>query len=968
MAKWEQPELTSNGVMGGDSFAVESSSTYSSDSSLAYDATTQNGGRWQSDNRLSMPQWLTYYVPIPLKLDSVTFNNLDAQDGSGSYIFKDFEFLVSNDNSVWTSVGVYTNTNTGSDNYTIDISTQEYYQYFRIKVNSTQGNTSPVMIGYMRLNGVLAQKSGDLKFWLGWEQPTVKANSSYGTISASSYLENCQPYKAVDGVTSTESLGWATNGTAEGWWQWELPVNLRFKRLVFVNRNSDSNDPQVLSQQCQFYTGTKTQKLGEGFSVSKSREYVTIECNGEESNILYFYKLGGLYSGIGELIIEATENKKTGQSIHMSDVAQVYTSNKPVVQVYNEGKLVWENLSLKPYQDFVVPQFLDNFTEGVVNSSSAILSAYRAFDGTAYSEDATENYNSFISSAPAPQWLSWKLAEPVLLKHITFKNNYSASEERTKTAQFFADENMSVPLTNEFTAVNENGGISELDVNNITTDTIYCYLKEGYGIEGIVGVGEIEIQARKRYNPAVEENDWLNISLPIMTSNIVVDEETGLTISLKTNSPAPTVSGDSVDYGTIYKLFDKNDSEIAWVSEEVSDWEGSEIWTAWTQPKFTGYDTWGSVEASEEYPNANAWKALDQDLFVGNYNTDILKSWCTGGSGGDWSWTFESYLKVSAIRFYQRPTLSGNYGAGIVSIYSNPEKTDLIGTVDLSNIANDSSTSNVYVDYHLKEPTILQGLYLSTTGGGIGEIELTAEIGSQDLPPYIQMELSKSVMPKGITIVNGDSAITSFEWLVSSNDSNYTSLGVFQTPESSQLPNSGCNIVIPTQDKAYKFHRFVVRGLADSANVVSVRELAPSFLIKNFQPLEFIHPFTQDLPEYVVLNNASNWYVDDSNQAFRNNAISHSQSTTMTMTIECEKAMKLLYKFSVSSEGNFDWATFSIDGSQIWRQSGTQEVESSYDLSIGSHTLTFSYSKDGSGSTGSDCMFIHYLKTELKDG
>ena len=87
----------------------------------------------------------------------------------------------------------------------------------------------------------------------------------------------------------------------------------------------------------------------------------------------------------------------------------------------------------------------------------------------------------------------------------------------------------------------------------------------------------------------------------------------------------------------------------------------------------------------------------------------------------------------------------------------------------------------------------------------------------------------------------------------------------------------------------------------------------------------------------------------------------------MTMTIVCEKPMTLAYKLGVSSEGSYDWATFTLDGTQVWRNSGTNSTEDTKDLVVGTHTLTFNYSKDGSGSSGSDCMFIYYLKTTLKE-
>ena len=348
MGKWEQPKPTSNGVMGGDSFACEASSTVWSDSALAWGAFA--GSLWHGASGL--PQWISWYNPEPLKVSEIRIKNRNTSAGDADVCAPTrYKIQACNDNKSWIDLTDYIDNSIISSNLwqnPIEISEekQDYYLYYRIYIEDHYNASGYTAIQKIEITATTKSTTEDNYFWLGWEQPAVKTDSQYGKISANNYLENCQPYKAVDGITSTESLGWATNGTAEGWWKWELPTNLRFKRLVFVNRNSDSNDPQALNQQCQFYIGNKAQKLGKGFSVSKSREYVSIDCNGEESNILYFYKLGGLYSGIGEIIIEATEEKKTGFLTYLKDVTKVYTSGKPVLKVYNSGKLIWQDPTL----------------------------------------------------------------------------------------------------------------------------------------------------------------------------------------------------------------------------------------------------------------------------------------------------------------------------------------------------------------------------------------------------------------------------------------------------------------------------------------------------------------------------------------------------------------------------------------------------------------------------------------------
>lgn len=1111
MVAWEQPTLTSNGTMGGDSFAVAASSTVWSDGAQAWGAFNPDSF-WHADS--SSTQWIAWYNPKPLKVTKFQLLNRNTPNGdSDTCAATTYKLQASNDYSNWIDLtsnisNSVVSSNTWQNEVSVPSDKQEYYNYYRIYITAHYSGSSYTAIQQIKLTAEIKVATGALENWYGWQQPlSILSNTTYGTISASSTLSDCDPYKAVDGVTSTESLGWATDNASEGWWKWELPTTLKFKRIVFVNRNSESNDPEVLSQQCQFYIGNKQTKMGAGFSVSKSREYVTIDCGDLQSNILYFYKLGGKCSGIGELIIEAQEYKTTGQLVVLSDIGKVYTDNNPVVQVYNAGELIWQDDTLDPYTDLVVPTFVDNFTYGSLNASSSASSAYRMLDGVAYSEDEPENYNSYISESAAPQWIMWTLPHDILVKHITFKNNYSATGERTKTAQFFADEAMTIPLTEEFTAINEDGGISEFEVATIKTNTIYCYLKEGYGDNGIVGVGEIIVKGRKRTSEVsdFDVNNWNKYELPVMTSN---DSEV---LSLTTNNPEPidkvqtipweqpvltsntsygTVScssvsqyfnqpytaldgstttrgwspensttawwkwelpetinitaltyvgqyngsgkaddvlcqgrfytssdkttpiGDAInqdkeedsveiqvtgipeegistnciyfdktgggaysgigeliitatvissgkDYGTIYKLFDKDTTEVAWTSGEVNAWEDQVVDAPWEQPVFTSNTTWGTVTASSE--NNPAYKALDGNL--GN-SSDYSNTWeVSSDSTGWWNWKFAETLCVSKIRVYGRAYQAGTYYTSTVLV-----KTSADGDV-LFDTTNIPEGENGYVDLEFKEPTLLDNIYIYVTGSsyvGIGEIQLTATKRSVSYPPYINMQLKDAVSPNGVTLCNGVSAIKSFEWQCSKNGSNYQSLGTFQTPVFAHESNSQCNVAIPISDTLYRYHRFVVRSLAGDSKVVSLKELTPSFYKKNFTPLEFVHPFTNALPEYVTLSNSSNWYADASNQAFRNNSVGNNGSTTMTMTIVCEKPMTLAYKLGVSSETNYDWAKFTLDGTQIWRNSGTNSTESTKDLAVGTHTLTFNYSKDGSGSNGSDCMFIYYLKTTLK--
>jgi hypothetical protein len=85
-------------------------------------------------------------------------------------------------------------------------------------------------------------------------------------------------------------------------------------------------------------------------------------------------------------------------------------------------------------------------------------------------------------------------------------------------------------------------------------------------------------------------------------------------------------------------------------------------------------------------------------------------------------------------------------------------------------------------------------------------------------------------------------------------------------------------------------------------------------------------------------------------------------STTSDMILEVTLATEMTLSFSamVSSESDWDYGYFLIDGSQQFETSGTSNswTEYSYPLTAGSHTLIWRYYKDSSGDYGDDCFYV----------
>lgn len=94
----------------------------------------------------------------------------------------------------------------------------------------------------------------------------------------------------------------------------------------------------------------------------------------------------------------------------------------------------------------------------------------------------------------------------------------------------------------------------------------------------------------------------------------------------------------------------------------------------------------------------------------------------------------------------------------------------------------------------------------------------------------------------------------------------------------------------------------------------------------------------------------------------RSGAISHNQSSHLSLTLDSVEAGSISFYLKVSSESNWDFLRFYVDGNQKGSWSGNVGwTKESFTVSAGSHTFKWSYTKDGSQSTGSDCGWIDFI-------
>ena len=106
------------------------------------------------------------------------------------------------------------------------------------------------------------------------------------------------------------------------------------------------------------------------------------------------------------------------------------------------------------------------------------------------------------------------------------------------------------------------------------------------------------------------------------------------------------------------------------------------------------------------------------------------------------------------------------------------------------------------------------------------------------------------------------------------------------------------------------------------------------------------------------------WFFDATtsntgNCSLRSGSISHNDTTTFRYEFSNQNLATFSFSCKVSSESNYDWLNFYLDGTRIARWSGSSDwTGHTYSIAAGTHVAEWSYSKDASVSRESDCSWI----------
>ncbi|MDI6451757.1 RHS repeat-associated core domain-containing protein [Anaerobaca lacustris] len=124
------------------------------------------------------------------------------------------------------------------------------------------------------------------------------------------------------------------------------------------------------------------------------------------------------------------------------------------------------------------------------------------------------------------------------------------------------------------------------------------------------------------------------------------------------------------------------------------------------------------------------------------------------------------------------------------------------------------------------------------------------------------------------------------------------------------------------------------------------------------------------------------WFAQNAEYSYdfdaaQSGPIGHNQITWMETTVDGPGTITFDYKLSAAAGDTF---TFWVDGQVVFSRSGSMDWSECGPLSVsglGRHTLRWQYTKDGSGSAGSDCAWVDHVRwqpqtlynsTQLQEG
>lgn len=191
-SSWSQPTLSSNGSVGGSSYAARANSEYGS-SYAAYMAFDKNNSKFWAENGVTNSGVLEFYSPVQLKVNSINITNRPDYVNT----WKTGSVLGSLDGVNYFTLASFTNSNVSAGStWTITVNNKTPAKYIRVVTGSLINSSHSLSVAEMTINA--QQLSG-----------TVESNSSdydYKVDMTKNYILR-RPSTGVDYILRRPSTG-----------------------------------------------------------------------------------------------------------------------------------------------------------------------------------------------------------------------------------------------------------------------------------------------------------------------------------------------------------------------------------------------------------------------------------------------------------------------------------------------------------------------------------------------------------------------------------------------------------------------------------------------------------------------------------------------------------------------------------------------------------------------------------------
>jgi subtilisin family serine protease len=135
----------------------------------------------------------------------------------------------------------------------------------------------------------------------------------------------------------------------------------------------------------------------------------------------------------------------------------------------------------------------------------------------------------------------------------------------------------------------------------------------------------------------------------------------------------------------------------------------------------------------------------------------------------------------------------------------------------------------------------------------------------------------------------------------------------------------------------------------------------PELIAEDFETGDFlVYPW--------VMGGDADWIIDAVNPyeglySARSGDVGNYENSDLEVTVEVVASGDISFWYRVSSESNYDYLRFYVDGAQVASWSGTVPwTQLTHPVSAGTRTFKWSYTKDQSVSTGEDAGWVDFIE------